>query len=321
MVKISLGFTLLVLMVTGCTTLPDDAIDSIKADTYTYYNSSDGLLDSEVLSVFEDKSGNIWIGTYYGVNKYDGNSFESFTPNGDGLITGAIVAIGQDYDGAIWVGSSDGYSVLENNVWDTESGFGLTSFYLDKEDFFWIGTETFGALQLSEAGLEIYSVDNCELCNFVTAFTEDASGKLWFATLSGAFKVTNKSTQAVQQYTMNNGLASDYLTSLLHDQWGNIWFGTYDADAISKFADNKFANVFLPTGFTEISGFSEGKKGIYVTTRELGFLYYDGAVVSEIKTPQEDYYLNCITKDSKGNFWIGTYDNGLIKFTPKSDEI
>ena len=39
-------------------------------------DTSDGLSDNEVMCIHQDKEGFMWIGTFSGLNRYDGNSFK-----------------------------------------------------------------------------------------------------------------------------------------------------------------------------------------------------------------------------------------------------
>ena len=47
--------------------------------SFTHFTEKEGLSDNDVTSILEDKSGNLWFGTYGGVSKYDGKSFTHFT--------------------------------------------------------------------------------------------------------------------------------------------------------------------------------------------------------------------------------------------------
>jgi ligand-binding sensor domain-containing protein len=74
--------------------------------TYKNYNINDGLLSSNINSVFQDKDGYIWIATKYGVSKFDGYKFISYTVT-DGLSYNNIVDVFQDNNGLIWLLSSN----------------------------------------------------------------------------------------------------------------------------------------------------------------------------------------------------------------------
>ena len=72
---------------------------SVKSFCQSYnfknYSTEQGLPQSQVLSVFQDKNGYMWFGTNSGgVAKFDGNNFITFTTQ-EGLIDNTIYSIMQ----------------------------------------------------------------------------------------------------------------------------------------------------------------------------------------------------------------------------------
>jgi ligand-binding sensor domain-containing protein len=58
--------------------------------------------------MLEDKSGNLWFGTYGGgVNKYDGKSFTHYTDK-EGLSNNIVLSILEDKNGNLWFGTNGG---------------------------------------------------------------------------------------------------------------------------------------------------------------------------------------------------------------------
>ncbi|MFP5284639.1 MAG: two-component regulator propeller domain-containing protein, partial [Thermoanaerobaculia bacterium] len=60
----------------------------------------DGLAQSQVLTLFEDRDGYVWAGTNDGVSRFDGSGFTSFQSS-DGLPPGPVRAVRQSADGAL----------------------------------------------------------------------------------------------------------------------------------------------------------------------------------------------------------------------------
>ncbi len=56
----------------------------------------DGISNRFVRCAFQDSRGFIWLGTNYGLNRYDGYSFKPFTKETDGLASNLIQNIYQD---------------------------------------------------------------------------------------------------------------------------------------------------------------------------------------------------------------------------------
>lgn len=69
-----------------------------------------GLSYDGVNRIMQDSRGFIWIGTYRGLNRYDGRRFDVFTATDLGLTTDYINCFAEDRDGNIWVGTDNGVS-------------------------------------------------------------------------------------------------------------------------------------------------------------------------------------------------------------------
>ena len=67
----------------------------------------DGLSHSFVRQTFRDSEGFVWFATDYGVNKYDGSSFQLFSKEKDGLGSNSIYKLLEDADSTLWVFSRE----------------------------------------------------------------------------------------------------------------------------------------------------------------------------------------------------------------------
>jgi len=69
-------------------------------------DNTNGLSNSSVNTIFQDSENLLWIGTWDGLNRYDGNSFTVFRPelnNESSLTNQVILKIDEDNTGHIWV--------------------------------------------------------------------------------------------------------------------------------------------------------------------------------------------------------------------------
>jgi diguanylate cyclase (GGDEF)-like protein len=75
----------------------------------THWSSSDGLSSNSVRTITQDNQGYIWLGTLYGLNRFDGTQFEHFTTsNQRNLLSNNITQLLTDSKGFIWVGTKAG---------------------------------------------------------------------------------------------------------------------------------------------------------------------------------------------------------------------
>ncbi len=126
----------------------------------------EGLVSNQVSTIYQDKLGFIWIGTFSGLHRYDGIQFHvySSTPDSNSISDNYIGRIFEDKDNNLWIGTGGGVekynramdnftrhelpsksriqngestmanSMLEDNngtLWVSSSGKGL--YYFDKK--------------------------------------------------------------------------------------------------------------------------------------------------------------------------------------------
>jgi signal transduction histidine kinase/CheY-like chemotaxis protein/ligand-binding sensor domain-containing protein/AraC-like DNA-binding protein len=69
-------------------------------------DNTKGLSNSSVNCIFQDSQNLLWIGTWDGLNRYDGNDFKIFRPerdNKNSLSNQVILKVGEDNTGQIWI--------------------------------------------------------------------------------------------------------------------------------------------------------------------------------------------------------------------------
>ena len=83
------------------------AADGSAEPQFQYYSAVDGLTQSEVTDIDQDKAGYLWFTTKRGLNRYDGKEFDHYTI-ADGLPTNDMTTVHVDSDNAVWVGDARG---------------------------------------------------------------------------------------------------------------------------------------------------------------------------------------------------------------------
>ncbi|MDI1306542.1 MAG: two-component regulator propeller domain-containing protein [bacterium] len=85
-------------------------LDSSKTVDLKYsveqLDNTKGLSNSSVNTIFQDSENLLWIGTWDGLNRYDGNNFKIFRPeldNENSLSNQVILKIDEDNTGRIWI--------------------------------------------------------------------------------------------------------------------------------------------------------------------------------------------------------------------------
>ena len=82
----------------------------------TEFKATDGLVDNYAFSLLRAASGDLWIGGWGGVTRYDGRTFTRFTrasQSGGESVSGMM----QDTSGRIWIAKSGGARCFDGQVW------------------------------------------------------------------------------------------------------------------------------------------------------------------------------------------------------------
>src|SRR5881397_1034478 len=71
------------------------------------YDLRDGLAHSRVISIYQDRKGYLWFGTWEGLSRFDGYRFTNYDTR-NGLGNQVINAITEDRRGHLWVATNGG---------------------------------------------------------------------------------------------------------------------------------------------------------------------------------------------------------------------
>ena len=82
------------------------------------YTISNGLAHNGVTSILEDSRGYIWVGTFEGLNRYDGYEFKTIknTLSDAVFVSNRIRSLKEDTKGNIWIGTDEGISLYNYDL-------------------------------------------------------------------------------------------------------------------------------------------------------------------------------------------------------------
>ena len=200
-------------------------------------------------SVYEDREGNIWIGSLYrGLNRLTHQSV-TFYSKKDGLAADVVNPIYQTRGGDILIGGKNltryaagRFSAVGGR--GNFSGGEVTAIEQDRQGRLWFGF--WGGVYYSENGKFTDFTDKIGQPVNPTDIHEDSGGSLWFATNAGLFRYQNG---AVTRYTTNDGLFNEGVFQILEDEHGWFWIscnrGIYRVakQQLNDFADGKISRI------------------------------------------------------------------------------
>ena len=297
-----------------------------KPGWYTY-TTADGLASNMIRSIYEDRSGDLWICTLgYGVSRYDGVSWRTYT-TADGLASDYVYAVLGDHSGAFWFSTEAGLSRFDGTGWHTytrvDQGSGATSILEDASGNLWFGVLG-GAVKYDGTNWYQYDVRYGLRGNYVQTIFEDQSGNLWFGADEGG--VTRYDGVNWRTYTTADGLAGTSVNRIGQDRSGALWFGTYQgdmdddvmpSDGVSRFDGVTWQTYTTADGVPDhfVTGMCTDRAGNLWFTTTRGVCQFDGSRLRTFTTADGLPYENAwdVRQDDSGNLWIGTW-NGLARF-------
>jgi len=285
--------------------------NSIK---FTKISLENGLSQSTVNAIIQDRTGFMWFATIDGLNKYDGYSIKIFRHRPDdpnSVVSNAINTIYEDSEGLLWIGTQNNgvcvYNSLQNKFYavsymndrDQQPGFeNVITIYEDKQKNFWIGTANglikFNRkLRTTHTYRNIAGDDKSIAGNYISRIEEDEEGNIWIATNKG-LSILNTSSGMFTSFTQqNSGISSNKITSFARQDKNTIWLGT----------DNGLNKLSLQNNNGNLSASAR----FYTTKANNPKALNDNAITT-------------LFLDQTKLLWIGTEKGGLNKFDISTDE-
>lgn len=287
------------------------------------YTVEDGLVQSSVYSMFQDKDGYMWIGTEGGISKFDGINFINLTTK-DGLPDNYIRCMIQDKSGDIWFGTFAGgisrYDGKNFTTYDTSNGLCNNQVYTiceDKNGNIWVGTDQ-GASRYDGKNFVTYSQKNGLKKEFVRIIYKDSKGNLWFGYGGPGGGITRYDGKNFSNFSYNEGIPCDKVLTIFEDKSGTIWLGTYEG--IVKFDGNKFIDFSKIKSIPKamVSSIVQDKNGVlWFGTYENGLIKYENEKVY-IYGSENGLSSNSVQtmyEGKRGDLWIGMYNGGIARYS------
>lgn len=303
-----------------------------------YLGIKNGLANNAVTTVYKDKRGLMWFGTYDGISRYDGYNFLNFRnePNDvNSLINNRIVTI-CEIKNEIWIGTKGGISVYDylSNQFKTKYYINAKSSNSEPIDFvvnkiidyksnMYIGTAGEGLLygadkQEKIIQIPLYVKGKLKWDYHVQGIDFDRSGKLWcFVQGIGLAKMDTSGKKLIVVFSdMTRG------DCVLCDKFSNVWCGSEEGLLKYNTANNSYhiyRNQELQYPISDFMYKSDTKE-LWIATNGNGIVKYnytsDTFSLFSADLEEEKLNSNAISSlflDNENRVWIGTLRGGVNK--------
>lgn len=269
---------------------------------FEHYNDNNGLSHNSVRHIIQDDNGFLWLGTFSGLNRFDGYQFKSYLSSSHSANTinnDDITALELDQtNNHLWIGTRNGLTLFEldkeifttflpkkdnpNSLADNE----IRSIHIDKFKRVWVGTKTKG-LYLFDTKLSAFSKINIDGFYYIKEIFEDKKGNIWIgsydtASIAKITLVNDGSIGQIVEYGLTipgTNTLNPYINFIYEDHKSDIFVGTREG-------------LFL----------LDSKKNIFVN------LEIENKITNESLGP----YFVSVARAPDGKYWVGTLGGLLV---------
>lgn len=267
------------------------------------------LIHNEIKCVYEDRDGDLWIGTFHrGLVCFDPIT-QRFThhqhdpADSTSLANDIVWDVCEDREGRLWVATGGGLDRLDRSTGSfrhsrhdprdptTLSHDDVRVLHLDRDGALWVGTAGGGLCRLDPRTQRFvrYRRDPADVHSLggtdVRCLAEDRDGALWVGTGDGGLNRFDPRTGAFTRYRHDprdpQSLGQDAVPALLIDSAGTIWAGT-DGGGLCRFdrATGTFARY-----------------------------QHDPYIAGSLAGNR----IRSLVEDRAGVLWVGTYGDGISR--------
>jgi len=318
---------------------------------FEHMGTHEGLSQINVLSIFQDSRGFIWVGTTDGLNRYDGYNFAIYRSDAkdNTAITGNYINdITEDKEGNLWIATLDGLSKYDRKKesftqykHDYKNSESLSSNLVDKLTFdsngnLWLATEN--------GGLDCFSPKtnkfrhyvhsdrdaNSISDNSINCVFEDSAHNLWVGTSTGGLNhfdpETGNFTKLVNRDEKGK-IAGKHISCIIEGKNHHLWMGTQD-DGVVEFDPGKgtfktyrhdpnSANS-VPGNNVYALGF-DSHDNLWICADNGGFCIFNNQT-GKFATYKYDELdnnsingntIHAVCKDKRGDMWLGAFSGGI----------
>ena len=247
-----------------------------------HFYTSDKLSSNQITNICQDKAGYLWIGTDFGLNKYDGYSFTNYY-----------------YD-------KENHSTVRSNI--------ITFLFNDSKGNLWVGTQK--GLDLYDSAndrflhIPLQGAKDEPRVNYI--LQEDEAHLLVGTAGYGLFRldIATQQTYLLQGYATGD---NNYFSYIFIDEKGDFWKSGHGSSIVHRYANGKLEEFSSPYG--TVTGFVGYEGGVLMIGIH-GILYYrDGQLYDDFidfgEFKEKDILLRTAMLDRHGNLFVGTMGNGL----------
>jgi ligand-binding sensor domain-containing protein len=282
-----------------------------------HFSANQGLPSSYCFVPLQSREGYLWVGTYGGVSRFDGNTFQNFTVN-DGLVNNQVMSLHEDRRGRLWMGTFSGISIWQNGRFRNVTRVGkmlierVFGFAESRDGRIWATCKQ-GLLVFPNADTTpvLYQFDNHNKpVQRLWNVCETPTGEILASNSYNLYRLVNNRFVEVLDET-GQALPARALATIN----GQVFVGTFD-QGLYAYQQGRVRPLYrevLPEKLGIFGVLTDAQKRLWLATNQGAFCLQNGKVIHLNADNQlPDNICLGICRDTEGNLWLTTPD-GLVQ--------
>lgn len=287
---------------------------------WTVFNTDNSPLLDNIITVVEEADDNaIWIGTSWGLFRYDAGNWTDYT---DDIIHPYVRSISFDSNNGVWVGTLSGASYFNGIEWTSWNSVNsplntaVNAIEYVDDSTLWAGTVN-GLFLFTDSIWSLY-LDTSSLEPFINVSSLTQEGdSLCVGTINGGFGYLYNDT--ISWHNIHSGMLDNTMVDIVVDQNNNNWLASPSGGLQRQLNDDSWY-FYHPEFYNDwpspdiLSLFLNDENNLLLGTNELGFFELntsDNSIPYLLTTENSgltNNKVNDLLIDVNGLYWIATED-------------
>ena len=298
------------------------SFNSLAGSVQTFWSDTNGLPSNRILDVLQDGTGYIWLASYDGLIRFDGETFTEFTEAEHGFTGMSPRVLCEDAYSTLWVGTNDsGLYAYQNKIFKRyaeENGLpnlSIRAIKFDKDNVLWVGTAD-GLARMEKNGRFSPILNEYNKSLGIITFILPVKDRIYVGSnVQGITVIQNEKIvrlpylDAIQDYTFS---------AAYFDSDNILWLGTKDGKIIKikEEKDIEFIDAEYLKGMS-INEFLRTVNGTLYAATNRGIVTIKKGkpeIFSE-ENGLPNNIVSCLCQDFEENLWVGMERGGVGKFS------
>lgn len=291
---------------------------SYREGAFRNYGPREGLTNGFVRAIFEDSRRNLWIGTYRGFFRREGDRFERLD-NTPEVPLATVPSIAEDETGHLRVVSPQGLLTIENGkLVPSQSGCDTTrvrSLNPLGDGLIWVAENTGGGFLRNGCVERDPGLAGIPM----RVALRDRDGNVWVGTEGhDLFRVSSghHSSPLIPFGGSNSILPGKTVDAIFEDREHNLWVGC--EDGLLRLSRSLVTNVGAEQGLEDadvltVSATRSGTLWLATVTGEIYSVSNGEVQRRRLPGAAADLSIRNVFEDRSGALWFGTFGSGVVR--------